>query len=181
MMPLPLSDADRAAGYWWELSMRQIEVSRTIVFGAPRHARGFFEALVADNIDLGRPDSVEIIFRPAVQRRGRPSIRTGCQDGDRHPRQPRSPSTSSTSTPGSSSTSRMAVRCVSRPLSTPPTDLGCQRRLQSTSMSCRPAPVRLTAGCSMLNVPVRVASLRVQPLSGLHSPLSPMVAGGPRP
>jgi hypothetical protein len=42
--------------------MRQIEVSRTLVFDAPRHARGFFEALVADNLDLGRPEQVELIF-----------------------------------------------------------------------------------------------------------------------
>ena len=35
ILPLPLTDADRAAGYWWELSMRQIEVSRTLVFDAP--------------------------------------------------------------------------------------------------------------------------------------------------
>jgi hypothetical protein len=64
-LPLPLAGADRAAGYWWELSMRQVETSRTLVFGAPRHARAFFEALVADNIDLGRPEQVEIIFRRA--------------------------------------------------------------------------------------------------------------------
>jgi hypothetical protein len=70
-LPLPLTDADRAAGYWWELSMRQIEVSRTLVFDAPRHARGFFEALVSDNLDLGRPDSVELIFT-GPRRRGRP-------------------------------------------------------------------------------------------------------------
>jgi hypothetical protein len=61
-LPLPLTEADRAAGYWWELSMRQIEVSRTLVFDVPRHARGFFEALVADNLDIGRPDTVELIF-----------------------------------------------------------------------------------------------------------------------
>ena len=61
-LPLPLTDADAAAGYWWELSMRQIEVSRTIVFNQPRHARGFFEALVADNLDIGRPEQVELIF-----------------------------------------------------------------------------------------------------------------------
>ena len=58
-LPLPLTEHDRAAGYWWELSMRQVEVSRTLVFDAPRHARGFFEALVADNLDIGRPDNVE--------------------------------------------------------------------------------------------------------------------------
>ena len=34
-VPLPLTDADRDAGYWWEISMRQIEVSRTVVFDAP--------------------------------------------------------------------------------------------------------------------------------------------------
>lgn len=62
VLPTPLTDADAAGGYWWELSMRQVEVSRTIVFTAPRYARGFFEALIADNLDIGRPDHVEIIF-----------------------------------------------------------------------------------------------------------------------
>jgi hypothetical protein len=57
-----LGQTDRDAGYWWECSMRQIEISRTIVFDAPRHARGFFEALIADNLNLGRPGNVEIIF-----------------------------------------------------------------------------------------------------------------------
>jgi hypothetical protein len=42
--------------------MAQVEVSRTIAFTQPGYARGFFEALVTDNLDLGRPDSVEIIF-----------------------------------------------------------------------------------------------------------------------
>src|SRR5215831_9304640 len=61
-LPLPLDQADHDAGYWWELSMAQVEVSRTIVFARPRHARGFFEALVTDNLDLGRPDTIEIVF-----------------------------------------------------------------------------------------------------------------------
>jgi hypothetical protein len=30
-LPVPLTDDDRANGYWWELSMRRIEVSKTIV------------------------------------------------------------------------------------------------------------------------------------------------------
>jgi len=71
-LPLPLTDADRDAGYWWELSMRQIEVSRTLVFDAPRRARAFFEALVVDNLDLGRHDSIELIFTGRNERRGRP-------------------------------------------------------------------------------------------------------------
>ena len=61
-LPLPLGPADQQAGYWWELSMAQVEVSRTIVFTRPRYARSFFEALVTDNLDLGRPDTVEIVF-----------------------------------------------------------------------------------------------------------------------
>lgn len=39
--------------------------------GAPRRARAFFEALVADNLDVGRPDSVELIFTGHKGRRGR--------------------------------------------------------------------------------------------------------------
>ncbi len=66
-LPLPLGSADQRAGYWWELSMAQVEVSRTIVFDAPRHARGFFDALVTDNLDLGRPDTIEIIFDRQVR------------------------------------------------------------------------------------------------------------------
>jgi hypothetical protein len=61
-LPLPFGEADRDGGCWWEVSMRQIEIYRTIVFTAPRHARGFFEALIGDNLDIGRPHNVEIIF-----------------------------------------------------------------------------------------------------------------------
>ena len=67
-LPLPFGEADRDGGYWWEVSMRQIETSRTIVFTAPRHARGFFEALIGDNLDIGRPHNVEIIFGRRVRR-----------------------------------------------------------------------------------------------------------------
>ena len=72
ILPLPLTTADRDAGYWWELSMRQVETSRTIVFDAPRRARAFFEALVADNLDIGRPDHIEVIFAGHPRRWGRP-------------------------------------------------------------------------------------------------------------
>jgi hypothetical protein len=61
-IPAPLGERDRAGGYWWELSMRQVEVSRTLVFDAPRRGRAFFEAVVADNIGVGRPSEVRLIF-----------------------------------------------------------------------------------------------------------------------
>ncbi|GDY34097.1 hypothetical protein GTS_57300 [Gandjariella thermophila] len=66
-LPLPFGQKDRDAGYWWETSMRQIETSRTIVFDAPRHARGFFEALIVDNLDLGRPHNVESVIQSPYQ------------------------------------------------------------------------------------------------------------------
>jgi hypothetical protein len=67
-LPLPFGRADQRAGYWWEISMRQVEVSRTLVFDAPRRARVFFEALIADNLDVGRPANVEIIFNRHIRR-----------------------------------------------------------------------------------------------------------------
>jgi hypothetical protein len=67
-LPMPFGRADQLAGYWWETSMRQVEVSRTIVLDAPRRARAFFEALIADNLDIGRPASVEIIFGRKIRR-----------------------------------------------------------------------------------------------------------------
>jgi hypothetical protein len=66
-LPLPLTAADRAGGYWWDIAMRQVEVSRTIVFTAPRHARGFFEALCADNLDIGRPEQMQLVFGRRVR------------------------------------------------------------------------------------------------------------------
>ena len=72
-IPLPLTYADRDAGFWWELSMRQIETSRTLVFDGGVHARAFFEALLCENMDLGRPENVELLFRRG-QPKGRPAI-----------------------------------------------------------------------------------------------------------
>jgi hypothetical protein len=66
-LPLPFTRADRDAGYWWDISMRQVEVAKTITFTAPQHARAFFEALAADNLDIGRPDNMEIIFNRQVR------------------------------------------------------------------------------------------------------------------
>src|SRR5487761_1205734 len=75
-LPMPFGKADQDAGYWWELSMRQVEVSRTIVFDAPRRARSFFEALIGDNLDIGRPANVEIIFGRRIQRNTPGTFRT---------------------------------------------------------------------------------------------------------
>lgn len=68
-IPTPFTAADRTAGYWWELSVRQVEASRTLVFDDPRRARGFFEALVTDNVGIGRPHEVAAVFARRVTRR----------------------------------------------------------------------------------------------------------------
>ena len=84
--------------------MAQVEVSRTIVFTPPRYARAFFDALVTDNLDLGRPDTLEIIFDRQVRNGQQRATQGDVQDQGRSPAAPRSPSTPSTGTPGSSST-----------------------------------------------------------------------------
>jgi hypothetical protein len=68
VVPTPLGRKDRLGGYFWELSMRQVEVSRTLVFDAPRRARAFFEATVQDNLDIGRPDEVKLVFSRQVRK-----------------------------------------------------------------------------------------------------------------
>ena len=68
VIPTPFGPRERLHGYWWELSMRQIETSRTLVFDAPRRCRAFVEALLADNLCLGRPDQVQLIFSRQVRK-----------------------------------------------------------------------------------------------------------------
>jgi hypothetical protein len=76
IIPTPLGTEDRAAGYWWELSMRQVEVSRTLVIDDPRRARGFFEALVEDNIGIGRPHEMAMVFARPLRRPTKHPYRT---------------------------------------------------------------------------------------------------------
>lgn len=61
-LPMPLTSADRAAGYDWNLSIWQMEVSLTQVFDRPVRGREFFEEVMRDNLDLGRPDRLQLVF-----------------------------------------------------------------------------------------------------------------------
>ncbi len=61
-LPWPLTPAQQAAGYRHELSIWQLEVSRTQVFADPEQGWALVEALIRDNLDLGRPDRVSLIF-----------------------------------------------------------------------------------------------------------------------
>jgi len=61
-LPFPLSAVNRAAGYRHELSIWQMEFSQTDVFDRPVRGREFFEAVIRDNLDLGRPERVQLLF-----------------------------------------------------------------------------------------------------------------------
>jgi hypothetical protein len=61
-LPLPLTAADRQTGYRHRLSVWQVEISRTQVFDDPTRGREFFEAVIKENLDLGRPDRVQLVF-----------------------------------------------------------------------------------------------------------------------
>lgn len=61
-LPWPLTDADREAGFEHKLALWQIEVSLTHVFDKPVQGRHFFDQVIRDNLDLGRPDRVSLLF-----------------------------------------------------------------------------------------------------------------------
>jgi hypothetical protein len=67
-LPLPLTAADQAAGFGYRLSILQMEVSRTQVFDQPRRGREFFEEVLRDNLDLGRPSRVQLLFTRKITR-----------------------------------------------------------------------------------------------------------------
>jgi hypothetical protein len=70
ILPHPFTAADRAAGYRYDISVRQVEFSLTQVLDRPISGRVFFEHVIRDNLDAGRPDQVCLIFDRKLMRRG---------------------------------------------------------------------------------------------------------------
>jgi hypothetical protein len=70
-VPHPFSPADRAAGYRYDISILQAEFSLTQMLDRPVSGRIFFEQVVRDNLDLGRPDQVSLVFDRRIHSRGR--------------------------------------------------------------------------------------------------------------
>jgi len=68
-LPGPLTAQDRAAGYTYALSLLQVEVSDTRVFDRPIRSRQWFEATITDQITLGRPEQVSLLFGRRPNRR----------------------------------------------------------------------------------------------------------------
>ena len=82
LLPHPFTGADRKAGYRYDISILQAEFSLTQVLDRPVHGRLFFEQVIRENLDLGRPEQVQLIFNRKITRRtpGRFRTRVVTQD-----------------------------------------------------------------------------------------------------
>src|SRR5512145_2931930 len=75
-LPHPFPARDRAAGYRYQLSILQAEFSLTQVLDKPVTGRVFFEEVIRENLDIGRPSQVSLIFDRKVSRRTPGRFRT---------------------------------------------------------------------------------------------------------
>jgi hypothetical protein len=75
-LPHPFTDQDRKAGYRYDVSILQAEFSLTQVLDRPLSGRIFFEEVIRENLDLGRPDQVQLIFGRRVTRQTPGRFRT---------------------------------------------------------------------------------------------------------
>jgi DNA-binding PadR family transcriptional regulator len=75
-LPHPFTAQDRLAGYRYELSILQAEFSLTQVLDRPLSGRLLMEDIIRENLDLGRPDRVQLIFNRRVSRRTPGRFRT---------------------------------------------------------------------------------------------------------
>lgn len=68
LLPHPFTGADRKAGYRYDVSILQAEFSTTQVLDRPVHGRLFFEQVIRENLDLGRPEEIKLIFNRSIRR-----------------------------------------------------------------------------------------------------------------
>jgi hypothetical protein len=62
LLPHPYEARDRKAGYRYQISILQAEFSLTQVLDRPVTGRVFFEEVIRENLDIGRPSQVQLIF-----------------------------------------------------------------------------------------------------------------------
>lgn len=75
-LPHPFTARDRRAGYRYQLSILQAEFSLTQVLDRPVTGRIFFDEVIRENLDLGRPDHVQLIFDRRVSKQTPGRFRT---------------------------------------------------------------------------------------------------------
>jgi hypothetical protein len=67
-LPHPFTKADRVAGYRYDVSILQAEFALTQVLDRPVTGRVFFEEVIRENLDVGRPSQVQLIFGRRVSK-----------------------------------------------------------------------------------------------------------------
>jgi len=70
VLPHPFTPSDREAGYRYDISILQAEFSLTQMLDRPVSGRVFFEHVIRDNLDAGRPEQVSLIFDRKLRRTG---------------------------------------------------------------------------------------------------------------
>jgi hypothetical protein len=75
-LPHPFTNADHDAGYTYDISVLQAECAVTQVVDRPLTGRVFFEQVIRENLDLGRPQQVHLIFQRRMNRRTPGPFRT---------------------------------------------------------------------------------------------------------
>jgi hypothetical protein len=76
ILPHPFSAEDRRAGYRYDVSILQAEFSLTQVLDRPVSGRVFFEEVIREHLDMGRPDQVQLLFARRVTKRTPGRFRT---------------------------------------------------------------------------------------------------------
>jgi len=76
LLPHPYTRADRQGGYHYDICILQAEFALTQVFDRPVTGRVFFEEVIRENLDIGRPSRVALIFDRKVTRRTPGRFRT---------------------------------------------------------------------------------------------------------
>lgn len=76
LLPCPFRQSEQVAGYRYDVSMCQVEFALTQVLDRPLSGRIFFEEVLRENLDLGRPDNLQLIFERRVTKRTPGPFRT---------------------------------------------------------------------------------------------------------
>jgi hypothetical protein len=147
-LPHPFPARDRAAGYRYQLSILQPEFSVTQVLDQTVTGRIFFEKVIRENLDIGRPSQVSRVFDRKVNRRTPGQFRTRViTDGvvpslhvdykkTRRRFAPKLPSTIPATSP-SADTSKISRNCLRSTLR--PTDVcSTSNALVTTASSAKP-------------------------------------------
>ena len=173
-VPQPFRRADRDAGYRYALSILQAEFSLTQGLDHPLTGRLFFEQVIRENLDLGRPDQVQLIFERRVGKRTPGRFRTRVVTTGVCP-----PCTSTTNTAASSSTTRTGGACAPRRRSTTRVTSALASG-STTSPRCGRSAFKPTDVCSTSNASATIATWARQRGDGSQLRCRSMVRARPR-